>query len=493
MKSGEKENCKTTKNWRPSSEAPISQRLCNYKIITKDDRQELTALIASGSGADEGMNLKDDDQDDEQAHDDEDADKHDVNKTTQDEEDDDDHDNDEKVEDDDEEQTESDDDGDDFVHPKLTTHDDDIIHEEETDEDDFFRFYQISNPLCYITLVQATQEIETLIVTLNSGNLDGQQQSSSVSSGFSLNLAESIQRYGVVDLFLVNILKPPISFDTLSRKRVIGNLSESGREGEELLCWGVVGAVRFLGVSSGVWGAEDEEKAEMETSKLPLSLKALPHQEYEKVSDVQEKKRSNIFMTGFTHIHGTTLALLIMHGIRSLQKSSPEKLDWINLKVANILMNLRNHYSLVPNLQGQKAKTFYAFAISRESARDVYSKKTVLLLSLRNKWTNLNVKNVIAFNVSFKNVYKKRCSIKRRVEDLQLGVKAIRRNSLNKADSRQIDAALHELHKFSGGTLDVRSDCSNDRLKGIRMEYLATDFLEPNVQSKTAKSYDLGD
>ncbi|GJS87995.1 hypothetical protein Tco_0770631 [Tanacetum coccineum] len=118
------------------------------KIITKRSRQETHSSHASGSGADEGTGVtpgvpdapdydseddiswksSDNDQDDEQAQDDEDADKNDVNETTQNDEDDDDHDDDEKVQDDDdEEQTESEDDGDDFVHPKLTTHDDDII------------------------------------------------------------------------------------------------------------------------------------------------------------------------------------------------------------------------------------------------------------------------------------------------------------------------------------------------------------------------------
>ncbi|GKD34194.1 hypothetical protein Tco_1249703, partial [Tanacetum coccineum] len=177
----------------------------------------------------------DDDQDDDQAQDDEDADKNNVNETIQDDEDDDDHDDDEKAQDDeddddhdddkkvqdddDEEQTESNDDGDDFVHPKLTTHDDDIIHEEETNEDDSFDPTIHTSPtqskvVCKATYeedqgneavedtntdldgrddvmtdvilpqVQATQEIEDTHVTLTPVNPDGQQQSSSVSSGF---------------------------------------------------------------------------------------------------------------------------------------------------------------------------------------------------------------------------------------------------------------------------------------------------------------------
>ncbi|GJZ53019.1 hypothetical protein Tco_0607904, partial [Tanacetum coccineum] len=198
----------------------------------------------------------DDDQDDEQAQDDEDADKNDVNETTQDDEDDDEHDVDEKAQDDDdEEQTESDDDGDDFVHPKLTTHDDDIIHEEETDEDDSFdptihtpsrisssddedsdnevegtnvEGAKSDEEATYeedqgneavedtntdldgrddvmtdviLPQVQATQEIEDTHVTLTPVNPDGQQQSSSVSSGFVSNMLNPNQDTGVDDIF----------------------------------------------------------------------------------------------------------------------------------------------------------------------------------------------------------------------------------------------------------------------------------------------------
>ncbi|GKA10371.1 hypothetical protein Tco_0689804 [Tanacetum coccineum] len=189
----------------------------------------------------------DDDQDDEQAQDDEDAGKNDVNETKQDDEDDDEHDDNETDQnDDDEEQTESDDDGDDFVHPKLTTHDDDIIHEEETDEDDSRisssddedgdnevegtnvegaksdeeatyekdQGYEAvkdtntdldgrENVMSDVILpqVQATQEIEDTHVTLTPVNPDGQQQSSSVSSGFVSNMLNPNQDTGVDDIF----------------------------------------------------------------------------------------------------------------------------------------------------------------------------------------------------------------------------------------------------------------------------------------------------
>ncbi|GJS34147.1 hypothetical protein Tco_0532529 [Tanacetum coccineum] len=204
----------------------------------------------------------DDDQDDDQAQDDDDADKNDVNETTQDDEDDDVHDDDENAQDDDdehdddkkadddddehdddkkadddddEELTESDEDGDEFVHPKLTTHDDEIIHEEDTDEDDSSisssdeedsdNDVEGANVASAKSDEDATDEkdqgneavkdtntdldgrdkvmtdVEDTHVTLTPVNPDGQQQSSSVSSGFVSNMLNPNQDTGVDDIF----------------------------------------------------------------------------------------------------------------------------------------------------------------------------------------------------------------------------------------------------------------------------------------------------
>ncbi|GKE72788.1 hypothetical protein Tco_1534829, partial [Tanacetum coccineum] len=203
------------------------------KIITKRSRKETHNSYASGSGTDEGTGVtpgvpdapdydseddiswksSDDDQDDEKVQDDEDNDVHDEDENAQ--------------ANDDEEQTESKDDGDDFIHPKLITHDDEIIHEEETDEDDSFdptldedAIYEEDqgneavkdtntnlegrdDVMTDVILpqVQATQEIEDTHVTLTLVNPDGQQQSSSVSSGFVSNMLNPNQDTGVDDIF----------------------------------------------------------------------------------------------------------------------------------------------------------------------------------------------------------------------------------------------------------------------------------------------------
>ncbi|GJU25652.1 hypothetical protein Tco_1164273 [Tanacetum coccineum] len=192
----------------------------------------------------------DDQEDDEQAEDDEDAGKNDINETTQDAEDDEDdeqaddddddeHDDDKKAQDDDDEElTESDNDGDDFVHPKLTTHDDEIIHEEDSDEDDSSisssdeedsdNDVEGANVAGAKSDEDATDEkdqgneavkdtntdldgrdkvmtdVEDTHVTLTPVNPDGQQQSSSVSSGFVSNMLNPNQDTGVDDIFRQN-------------------------------------------------------------------------------------------------------------------------------------------------------------------------------------------------------------------------------------------------------------------------------------------------
>ncbi|GKB59015.1 uncharacterized mitochondrial protein-like protein [Tanacetum coccineum] len=159
---------------------------------------------------------------------------------------------------------------------------------------------------------------------------------------------------------------------------------------------------------------------------------------------------------------------------------------------------------------GKKRRQFYAFATTRESARDVYSKRRIiavtkveivewhnykhldwitvrrdddilykfkegdfqrlriqdiedmLLLLVQGKVTNLNVEERIAFNVSLR-MFTRSVVIQRRVEDLQLGVESYQKKlNLTKPDT--------------DGTLDDVRTALNDRLKGIRMEYLPQTF-----------------
>ncbi|GJZ81257.1 hypothetical protein Tco_0646251, partial [Tanacetum coccineum] len=188
------------------------------KLETKRSLIQTHSSHASGSGADEGTEEDDDkvnvskDNDDD-ADNDDDVDKDDE---------DDDVDNQDDVilddtnQDDDDEQTDSDNNGDDFVHPKLSTHDDEArLDEEEIDdesnkdsdeevqgakeathkEDEANELYRDVNfnlegrdivmtdaPL---PNVQGTQVMkDTHVIITAPINPEGQQQSSSMSSGF---------------------------------------------------------------------------------------------------------------------------------------------------------------------------------------------------------------------------------------------------------------------------------------------------------------------
>nr|GFA76529.1 hypothetical protein [Tanacetum cinerariifolium] len=172
---------------------------------------------------------------------------------------------------------------------------------------------------------------------------------------------------------------------------------------------------------------------------------------------------------------------------------------------------------------GQKRQQFYRFAVNRESALDVYSKRRIiaiykfkegdfkrlrlqdiedmLLLLVQGKLSNLTVEERFAFNVSLR-MFTRSIVIQRRVEDLQLGVESYqKRLNLTKQDTYRSDLKrreaytaysnprgfiyqnkdkknrlmqIDELHKFSDGTLNDVRNALDDRLKGIRMQYLLT-------------------
>nr|GEW22571.1 hypothetical protein [Tanacetum cinerariifolium] len=198
---------------------------------------------------------------------------------------------------------------------------------------------------------------------------------------------------------------------------------------------------------------------------------------------------------------------------------------------------------------GQKRQQFYGFAVNRESALDVYSKrriiaitdlkivewhnykhldwisvrrddnkiykfkegnfkrlrlqdiKDMLLLIVQGKLSNLTVEECFAFNVSLR-MFTRSIVIQRRVKDLQLGVESYqKRLNLTKPDTYRFNLKrreaytaysnprgfiyqnknkknrlmrIDELQKFSDGTLNDVRNALDDRLKGIRMQYLPT-------------------
>nr|GEW51923.1 copia protein [Tanacetum cinerariifolium] len=169
---------------------------------------------------------------------------------------------------------------------------------------------------------------------------------------------------------------------------------------------------------------------------------------------------------------------------------------------------------------------FYGFAVNRESARDVYSKRRIIAVTELEivEWhnykhldwimlTNLTVEERFAFNVSLR-MFTRSIVIQRRVEDLQLGVESYQKKlNLTRPDSYRSDLKrkeaytdysnprgfiyqnkdkqnrlmrIDELHKISDGTLNDVRTAVDDRLKGIRMKYLPKSIWRKSDKEKAA-------
>nr|GEV33421.1 hypothetical protein [Tanacetum cinerariifolium] len=164
---------------------------------------------------------------------------------------------------------------------------------------------------------------------------------------------------------------------------------------------------------------------------------------------------------------------------------------------------------------GRKRQHFYGFAVNRESNRDIYSKHRIITVTelqivewhyykhldwiTVQKLTNLTVDERFAFNVSLR-MFTRSIVIQWRVEDLQLGVESYQKKlNLTNLDTYRSDLKskeayttypnpigfiyqnkdkqnrlirIDELHKFSDGTLNDVRTALDDRLKGIRMQYV---------------------
>nr|GEY84778.1 hypothetical protein [Tanacetum cinerariifolium] len=139
--------------------------------------------------------------------------------------------------------------------------------------------------------------------------------------------------------------------------------------------------------------------------------------------------------------------------------------------------------------------------------------KDMMLLLVQGKLSNLTVEERFAFNVSLR-MFTRSIVIKRRVEDLQLGVESYqKRLNLTKPDTYRPDMKrrkaytahsnprgfiyhnkdkknklmrIDKLHKFSDGTLNDVRNALDDRLKAIRMQYLPTAIWRKDDKDRAA-------
>ncbi|GJW72542.1 hypothetical protein Tco_0129459 [Tanacetum coccineum] len=131
--------------------------------------------------------------------------------------------------------------------------------------------------------------------------------------------------------------------------------------------------------------------------------------------------------------------------------------EWHNYKHLDWITVRRND---------DKLYTFKEGDYSRLRLQDI---KDMLLLLVKGKLTNLNIEERLALGVSLR-MFTRIIVLRRRVEDLQLGVKSYQK----KLNLTRLDTLIRidKLHKFSDGTLNDVQSALDDILKRIRMEYL---------------------
>ncbi|GJU63133.1 hypothetical protein Tco_1244968 [Tanacetum coccineum] len=205
---------------------------------------------------------------------------------------------------------------------------------------------------------------------------------------------------------------------------------------------------------------------------------------------------------GKQYPHDLRKPLLLIPNSRDLTKTKAADyghIKWIEDLVPNTMwsqvpVDFDKHALWGISHWGRKRQQFYAFAVNRESARDVYSKRRIiavtkleivewqnykhldwitvrrdddklykfkegdlkrlriqdiedmLLLLVQGKLTNLTVEERLAFNVSLR-MFTRSIVIQRRVEDLQLGVESYQKKlNLTKPDTYRSDLKRREAY-----------------------------------------------
>nr|GFC11444.1 hypothetical protein [Tanacetum cinerariifolium] len=216
----------------------------------------------------------------------------------------------------------------------------------------------------------------------------------------------------------------------------------------------------------------------------------------------------------------TSLTELEYH-LEEVYKETTDQLDWVSLEGQHYLHNLLQPLPLISDNRGRRVIPFDHFVnndleylrggdFKRLCLQDI---EDMLLLLVQGKLSNLTVEERFAFNVSLR-MFTRSIVIQRRVKDLQLGVESYqKRLNLTKPDMyppnlkrREAYTAhsnprgfiyqnkdkknrlmrIDELHKFSDGTLNDVRNALDDRLKGIRIQYLPTTIWRRGDKDRAA-------
>nr|GEV28218.1 putative ribonuclease H-like domain-containing protein [Tanacetum cinerariifolium] len=141
----------------------------------------------------------------------------------------------------------------------------------------------------------------------------------------------------------------------------------------------------------------------------------------------------------------------------------------------------------------RKRQQFYGFAVNRESARDMYSKRRIIAVTKLKivEWHNYKYLDWITVRRDDDKLYKfKEGDFKRlRIQDIKdmlpLLVQGELTNLTNKYKNNRL-MQIDELHKFSDGTLTNVCTALDDRLKGIWMQYLPQSIWKKSDKDRAA-------
>nr|GFB04795.1 hypothetical protein [Tanacetum cinerariifolium] len=151
--------------------------------------------------------------------------------------------------------------------------------------------------------------------------------------------------------------------------------------------------------------------------------------------------------------------------LEEVYKATTDQLDWVNPEGQQYPHNLLHPLPLIPDNRGRSVISFKHFI--NNDLEYLHGG------ALNRKLSNLTVEERFVFNVSLR-MFTMSIVIQRHVEDLQLG------------DKKNILMRIDELYKFRDGTLNDVHNALDDRLKGIRMQYLPTTIWRRGDKARAA-------
>nr|GFA20931.1 hypothetical protein [Tanacetum cinerariifolium] len=172
----------------------------------------------------------------------------------------------------------------------------------------------------------------------------------------------------------------------------------------------------------------------------------------------------------------TSLTELEYH-LEQVYKATTDQLDWVNpegqqriIAVTELQIMEWHDYKHLDWISVRRDDDeIYKFKEGDFKRLRLQDIEDMLLLLVQGKISNLTIEEHLAFNVSLR-MFTRSIVIKRRVEDLQLGVESYQKKlNLTKPDTLM---RIDKLHKFSDGTLNDVRNALDDCLKGIQMQYL---------------------